>query len=278
MTLILTEISQAGIAMATDSAISFMINDKVVGKDRPNWKKLFWNSKVKAGISYWGAVGLITKIRFDEWLQDRLAKGQYTDLPSLADYLAEEMNRAVGGKPLRQPNHQVGIHVAGYRTWGDGVLRPTLYHVHNGDSYLTYPQKTTTAAGRTIILETTPVWKNSPRKLFARHDDFAPENPAAPDQIIFLDSGGIAITRNGNYAVFHLISDALGTAFMTLNTIPGVSVPRKNKNRTALSARVGLLKMVMEFTIDIYRCSSLQEVIGGEVSTLGIASDRHYIG
>jgi hypothetical protein len=137
MTLILTELSQAGIAMAADSAISTVVKGKIVTKDQKHWKKLLRVPRIKAGISYWGDIGLITKIPFDEWLEGKIKKGSYTDLPSFADYLAAEMNRAVGDKPLGN-NHQVGVHVAGFQTWADGVSRPTFYHIHNGHSHVVF--------------------------------------------------------------------------------------------------------------------------------------------
>jgi len=54
MTLILTQLSQAGIAMAADSAISFLVNGKLATKEQQNWNKLLRVPRIKAGISYWG--------------------------------------------------------------------------------------------------------------------------------------------------------------------------------------------------------------------------------
>jgi hypothetical protein len=77
MTLILTELSNAGIAMAADSAISMLINGKIVTKDQRHWTKLLRVPRIKAGISYWGSIGLIHKGRFDEWLEQKIQNGSY---------------------------------------------------------------------------------------------------------------------------------------------------------------------------------------------------------
>ena len=40
MTLILTELSEAGIAMAPDSAITKSVNGRIVTSDRQEWRKI----------------------------------------------------------------------------------------------------------------------------------------------------------------------------------------------------------------------------------------------
>jgi hypothetical protein len=49
-----------------------------------------------------------------------------------------------------------------------------------------------------------------------------------------------------------MISESLSGVFGVLNTIPGVSVPRKPEQ---LAARVAFLRTLMEITIRIYKCS-----------------------
>jgi hypothetical protein len=71
-----------------------------------------------------------------------------------------------------------------------------------------------------------------------------------------------------------LTADGLSNIFETLNSIPGVSIPR---TPITLGARVGLLKTLMEITIDVYKYSSRSRVIGGKVLTLGIHADGNYL-
>jgi hypothetical protein len=191
MTLILTELSDAGIAMAADSKISLLKNGKLFTKEK-NWQKLLKVPRIKAAISYWGSVGLIAPhpIRFDEWLQDKIENGDYADLRSLADYLADEMNNAAKGKPLRD-EQGAGIHVAGFQQWTDGVKRPTFYHIHNVHGHVVFKQEFATVNGQTLLIKTTENAANSPRELFTKHDDFAPEHENHATLLTHLGKGYI---------------------------------------------------------------------------------------
>jgi hypothetical protein len=275
MTLILTELSKAGIAMAADSAISTWKNGKISTVDRRQWKKLLKVQRIKAGISYWGFVGKITTKRFDEWLESKINDTDcYTDLRSFADYLASEMNHAVGDKALPD-NYAAGIHVAGFELWGDGVSRPTLYHIHNGPSDPYIIIKSASKNGQTVILERELIEKMMTRSLFARHNDFSPESKSPSDANTIFDSGASYLTTNGDYYPFQLISNGLAKVFEDLNTIRGISVPR---DPAKLGSHVGLLKTLMDITIAIYKCSTMRQVIGGKVRAFGIRQDGTYVG
>ena len=272
MSLILTELSKVGIAMVTDSAISMLVNGRISTVDQQEWRKLLKVQRIGAAISYWGSIGYITKERFDTWLERQIQNGHYEDLPSFADYLAAEMNKACGGKPL--PNGQpAGIHVAGFHEWRDGVRRPTFYHIHNGHGHVRFEQKVATVDGKNVLLETNRSDEWSPRELFARHNDFPPENEDPAVCANILDTTGY-MTRNGDYGPFVIISIGLAQICGTLNTIPGVSVPREPG---ALGPRIGFMKVMMETVINIYQCSSMSKIIGGKVMTLGIKPDGTYL-
>jgi hypothetical protein len=273
MTLILTELSQAGIAMAADSAISMSVNGKLVTKGQKHWKKLLKVPRIKAGISYWGDVGRLIgkKDRFDEWLERKIQNRCYTDLRSFADYLAYEMNLAIGNKPLGN-DQQVGIHVAGFQPWADGVSRPTFYHIHNGHSHPEIRQRSANINGQTVVLETIVNWKFSPRELFTTHDDFSPESRKA-DALPALP--GSYLTQNGDYVGFHIIFANLRPLIAILNTMPEFSILTKPNE---LGTRVGFLKNLIEITISIYKCSSMPKSIGGKVLALGIRADGSYVG
>ena len=272
MSLVLTELSKAGIAMATDSAISMLVNGQITTVDQKRWRKLLKVQKIGAAVSYWGSIGYITTERFDDWLERQIRDGNYTDLPSFADYLSATMNKACAGKPLPQ-GQPVGIHVAGFHKWCDGIQRPTFYHIHNGHGHVRFEQKIAIVNGQQCAVETNPHYEWSPRELFARHNDFPPDNadPAACADV--LDTAGY-MTRNGDYAPFIIISNGLTQICQTLSTIPGVSVPRQQGD---LGPRVGFLKILTETVINIYKCSSMSKVIGGKVMTLGIRPDGTYL-
>lgn len=255
MTLVLTEVSKIGIAMAADSMITYGY-DKNTGrpleKDQQNWQKLLKAKKIHAGVSYWGLIGLITanlphtgknEVQFDAWLKELIDTQDYTDLPTLADKIATSINKACRGKILKEP---VGIHVAGFSKWEDGFPRPTFYHVHNGHL-------------------------GDPRKLFEKHLDFPFESRSLKENIAFLESGNRYTTRNGDFMAYAVIWKQLETAFAALGEL-GVQVPRQPSH---LSSRKGYLHMALEVMIKIYQCSNKGTTIGGVVTSLGVGSNGY---
>jgi hypothetical protein len=105
---------------------------------------------------------------------------------------------------------------------------------------------------------------------FRRYADFSPETPNSTALLSLLNTG--YLTRNGDYAPFAMISESLSGVFGVLNTIPGVSVPRKPEQ---LAARVAFLSTLMEITIRIYKCSSMSAVIGGKSTHAGHQAGRN---
>jgi hypothetical protein len=273
MSLILTEISSAGIAMAADSAIS-MRNPQTGQTEahEKDWLKLLKAQRIMAAVAYWGNIGAVSGQQdFDEWLELRLRSNAYNDLPSLAGFLADELNKATKNKPL--PYDQcVGIHVAGYHKWEDGVARPTFYHVHNGHGHIAPNYTLGLAQGQIVVTGMNPEWVAEPRRLFQAHLDYpSPASPLAQN-IAGLDGG--YITRNGDYFPYLLISDGMNFIRQTLG-LAGISLPRDDKK---LGPRLGYLSLVMRTVISIYSCSSLTEIIGGHVTALGITPDGRYEG
>lgn len=302
MTLVLTEVSTAGIAMVADSAISWLdrVTNQPVNLDRPEWKKLLRVPKIKAGISYWGDIGRITTARFDEWLEGRIHLGNYGNLEEFARYIADTVNDACKGRILA-PEHRVGFHIAGVHKWPDGESRPTFFHVHNGHlttkvSVRTGNTVTMISAGTTNVNLDFPTgdalgrrvdrlisaaqepgakldWQTEaePTKLFEVHQDFPAQSIPLGENLKGLEIGHL--TRNGDYVPFVMIAGMLDMVRVALNTIPGVSVPR---DPSKIGARVGYLHMMAETVIRTYRCSSMQQRIGGELVTLGITPEGSY--
>lgn len=107
---------------------------------------------------------------------------------------------------------------------------------------------------------------------FTVHDDFSPASKNQPALMEQFQRG--FLTAKGEYANFSLIYQGLDGIFKTLNSFPGVSVPRRPNE---LASRVGFLKTLIEIVIEIYKCSSLSQIIGGNVITLGIRPDNTFI-
>jgi len=262
MTLVLTELSNAGIAMAADSAIT-TIRGRVIEVDEHGWLKLIRVPSIKAAVSYWGMVGAVSKrMQFDQWLRRVIDSKNYSDLPSFADHLVNSLNEACKHKPLPD-KHDMGIHVAGYHDWDDGVRRPYFYHVHNGHGRYGVMHVPDTQGSISVVI---PKWQSDPRKLFEKHLDFPNESRTLEANLMLLQYG--YITRNGDFFIYSVIWEKLSEAFDYINKIPNVSIPRDSSN---LGSRKGLLHTILETIIRLYRCSNQSRIVGGTVSSLAIS-------
>src|SRR5581483_520217 len=195
MTLVLTELTNAGIVMAADSAITKIQGGKIVEVDQEGWSKLLPVPSIKAAVSYWGMIGAVTRIRFDDWLNRVISSGGYSDLSSFADCLVDALNKVCHNRPLAD-GQAVGIHVAGYAEWADGQKRPFLYHVHNGHLAIEIKHELANSGGQQQIVAVHPKLVSDPRKLFEKHQDF-PYHDSLDRSLQELRGGHI--TRNGDY-------------------------------------------------------------------------------
>lgn len=265
MTLVLTELSEAGIAMAADSAITQVRNGRIVSTDSEGWDKLIRVPRITAAASYWGHVGQVTH-RFDLWLREVIRSSDYSDLASFADVLADALNAACGGEPLDE-GQDTGIHVAGYAEWEDGEPRPYFFHVHNGHG-TTRIQEKQDHKGR--LIEVRAEWVSDPRKLFEKHQDFPKRSESIEENVQRLKGG--YTTRNGDYLLYAVIWRGLTGALNYINLMPDASIPR---DPTSVASRKGFLHVVLETMIRLYGCSNRSRVIGGDVTSLGIAPGRY---
>ncbi len=269
MTLVITEVSKVGIAMAADSAITygFDTQGRPIEKQQKQWEKLIRVPAIKAAVSYWGVIGKVHR-QFNLWLKrvvdDGWQSGSYGDLGSFADYLADAMNKACGGKPLSGDQY-VGIHVAGYSKWPDGERRPVFYHVHNGHLRVEIHAEHANVQGREIINAVHPKLVADPRKLFEKHQDFPRESETLEANLKSLEGG--YITRNGHYFIYVVLARQIQQALDFVNLIPNVSIPR---NPSSLGSRKGYIHLMLETMVRIYACSNMGEIVCGEVSSLGI--------
>jgi hypothetical protein len=267
VTLILTELSPVGIVMVADSAISYRGKGSRTLRtvDREGWPKLLRVPRIKAAISYWGEIGRITQKQFDLWLKDKVVdSANYTDLPSLADHISGVLNEATNNKPLPD-GYDIGIHVAGYHQWTDGVLRPTFFHVHNGHGEVQVIHRYQEINGKKYLTEVHPAWKSGSRELFAKYQDFPWETNTVEQNLQMLKN--TYRTRNGDYYIYSVMSQQIEAALNYIGLIPGISIPRDPNN---LPQRKAVLVKVMETVIWIYANSSSQSVVGGKLSSLAI--------
>lgn len=266
MTLVLTELSDAGIAMAADSAITRLSQGRIVEVDQQGWRKLLRVPKINAAVSYWGSIGAVTQIQFDNWLQRVIDIENYDNLETFAQRVANALNTACQNRPLPNGN-DTGIHVAGYAQWSDGVRRPVFYHIHNGHGTFKI-NELKDEQGR--ITSVAPEWQSEPRKLFEVHQDFPFPDKSVEENISILHNG--YITRNGAFFIYAVLWHHMQYALHYINLIQNVSLPR---DMTDLSSRKGFLHIMLEMIIRLYRCSNQSQIIGGTVTSLGIGANGY---
>lgn len=241
MTLVLTELSPLGIAMAADSAVTFLNTQTGMVHAEPNLaKKLQPIPYLNAGISCWG-IGDISGLSTDRWIENFIkAHNQTASLADFANQLAEALNAQL--PPNETGENRLGFHLAGYELY-NGVATPSFYHVHDGPS-------TTLAQRGTQV---------NPNQVNANHD-------IPPDIFEQATANGlIPITRNGDYLLYAHIFGRLEEFFQQL--IPsGIVIPNSHN----LGDRAEYLVFQIRTVSEIYRLSNLVPGIGGMIYYLTI--------
>ncbi len=263
MTLVLTHVSPVGIVMATDSAITFKNTDgSIKHVDHKGWQKLFYIRSLRAGVSYWGQVGAISP-RFDEWIKWRIENAHnFSSVREFGNDLARQLNSNLDNRILADP---LGIHLAGFESWDDGVVRPIFLHIHNGGG-----EFRTQLVGSHFKY----FWHRlGPAKLFQSHQDFpfvGDLNASLSD--FYLKFG--RVTRNGDYYMYAHISEALDMAVNVLRAHEGISIPSRPNE---IQSWKGYWHITLQNIINIYRVSNLHATVGGKVSSIAFDLNRSYV-
>jgi hypothetical protein len=246
MTLILTEISNLGIAMAADSAVTIQIikpDGTMVYRVLTGVRKLQVIDKLNAGIAVWG-LGQIDNLDTDIWLQDFInsQRENYNTLNEFAILLQNEVRNTIPPINFRErPLGTIGFHLAGFVDHLNR-LTATFYHIHNGIS------QTMCERGITI----------NPAIVNANHD----LPPDITDEL--LSSGRHVVIRNGDIAVFAPFIEHIGVFFGNLSR-HGLTIPDSRN----LIERAEWLKFEIRTMSEIYRFSNLHlPTIGGKIDTL----------
>jgi hypothetical protein len=259
MTLILTELSPFGIAMAADSALVQDLrkpNGTIGEKVYHGALKLFSVSKLRAGIAYWGWGDIPepgqdwfskSLVRTELWLPSFLGTNEekYNSISELAQLLEGELRKRIPKIDVtEQPDGDGGIHLAGYEL-KDGQLFPTLWHIHNGKSQR-LPKK---------ILDPTIVNANN---------DITPE-----EGYDIVQKQGLVILRNGDIKPYTILWELLfkpKSPFAEIVASTGLTFPYANN----LSERTKFLSFQIQTVTGIYRFSKEDRGIGGPITTLSI--------
>jgi hypothetical protein len=241
MTLVLTELSSLGIAMAADSAVTRTNNQTGLSYAIPNAaQKLQVVPHLNAGISCWG-LGTIAGIPTDRWLSNFInSNTSLTTLQGFANELARQLNAQVPHNA--SGNNRLGFHLAAFEDYNRAPT-PSFYHIHDGPS--------TTLQQRGITV--------NPNQFNANHD--------IPPQIFqqIVSAGGDRITRNGDYKLYAGMFSLLENFFQQLKPL-GILIPCSQN----LVDRAEYLVFQIRTMSEIYRLSNLVPGIGGGIHYLTI--------
>jgi hypothetical protein len=239
VTLVLTELSHVGIAMATDSAVTFAQGGTVWAVPSAA-NKLHVVPNLNAGVSCWG-LGHIGNTPTDQWISTFI--GGHSSVPTLtafAQELADELTNSVGRSADGKP--RAGFHVAGYLDDGKGPA-PALYHVHDG------PSEVLQGVGFTI----------DPHRFNANQDVSSEQTRGA------ISRGEGILTRNGDYQPYAQLFERLQQFFVDVRPL-GILIPRPGDLRDRIEYLIFQIRTVSE----LYRLSNLVPSIGGAIPYLGI--------
>lgn len=270
MTLILTELSRMGIAMAADSALTVPLRqpDGTIGdKVYYGARKLFPVPNLTAGISYWGWGDVPQpgakwedkeKLeRTELWLPKFLEynKDRYQTVSDLAILLEKELRLRIPPINIAHyPFGDGGVHLAGYESIEDKII-PVFWHIHNGFSQQFKTQK----------LDLHVVNANNDVPLVPSDD-----NVADIDGMSINEGKVEGITRNGDIEDYVALYEVLfkpSSPFSRLVGSTGLTFPFLE----TLADRVNLLEFQIQTIAGLYRFSKEGQGIGGPISKLTIS-------
>lgn len=254
MSLVLTEVSSFGVAMAADSAVTFPNGRVFVGL-----QKLLPVQSINAGLACWGG-GEVGNIDTDIWLQNFI-DNEVTNSMRLWDMackLAEKLNESCGGVI----SERMGIHVGGYDE-ENGIRGPAFYHVHNGH----YQVALRNGQVEDIAQEDPPI------REFRAHKDRPPR--------IYNLNDEPRLTRNGDFGIFAILIDNLLPLLRNINQMAGFEFPHPLNLPTRGEYLRFLINMIKEmYRLSNYHTRMVSEPfmagaahIGGPVTVLTISSN-----
>jgi hypothetical protein len=258
MTLIVSEVSKFGIAMAADSAIteryppSWVLTSGVLAPPtvRTGAQKLILINVIDAAISVWGfgAVGTLNdpdaRIPIDHFLLD-FANSVVEDqsLEGVGNRLADLVNSRIRVGEIRG-----GFHLAGYTQEG-GRRFPALYHIHTGHNL------------------------EGPQESLKLYRDYPFGIGLNVDQWLRKLETNIYWLRNGLYDTYAYFSKYLNELMVRLEKETKFICPDYSQFPTKLEARGRFLKLQIQIICEFYRLSNRLETIAMPISWVTISPE-----
>lgn len=243
MTLILTELSERGITMAADSAITHTnIRTGISSISSKRAKKLQKIPYLNAGISCWG-MGQIDTLSTDEWLKNFIDSNSIIKtLSEFAKKLSDMLNSSIPRN--NNGRSRLGFHLSGFEKSSVQENMPSFYHIHDG------PSEVLEGRGNPV----------DPNQFNANHD-----MPPSIFKKDILSQGKIYITRNGDYQFYAQLFQGIETFLRNLSS-DGIIIPHSIN----LEDRAEYLVFQIRTVAELYRLSNLVPGIGGAIDYLTI--------
>jgi hypothetical protein len=240
MTLLLTDVSKLGVAMAADSAVTFGSGRVYVGA-----QKLLPAYSIDAGLSVWGR-GDVAGTDADEWLGRFIGSSidPGASLWEVATLLADRLNHDFGGVI----HERMGVHVAGFDQ-RDGTRGPAFYHVHNGHYKVRF------SGGRIVEVP----GEQPPIREFRAHDDRPPR--------VYTDDD-LHLTSNGDFGILAYLLLKMQPILGDVTSIAGLAFPYPR----TLTTRGEYLRFWIHVVKEVYRLSDARPGAPIQPPTVGDAS------
>jgi len=243
MTLVLTDVSMYGVAMAADSAVTFPSGRVYVGA-----QKLLPVDKINCGLSLWGR-GDVAGTPADEWLTDFIEHdiGTGMSLWDTANTLADRLNKDFG----EIISDRMGVHLGGFDVDQEsGIRGAAFYHVHNGHYHVGVK------GGQVIDIPD----EKPPIRAFKAHADRPPGSNSSDDRPLPV--------RNGDILIFAFLSEKVDAILDVMASNTGFSFPYPR----TLETRGEYLRFWINTVKGIYRLSNARPRNLIQPPTVGDAS------
>lgn len=252
MSLVLTEVSDFGIAMAADSAES--VTRDPYEYVRFGARKLQPIYSFNGGFSAWG-MGSIENIPLDIWMEKFIEdQSNVEGVREFAKALADKLNAS--DIPLGEP---LGFHLAAW-VGEQPDWKPLAYHVHRGERQTGQMNPDSTSS-----------------ESYSIDPDFDPNKFNAN---LDIPPGCSDVIRNGMHKDYNNLAKRLEDfIYERVNAFKVGSNPIHLPSPPYdLKKRAELLKFYIRTISDIYRIGNIEQIVGGPISTLSISHSgiHHY--
>ena len=233
MTLVVSDISNLGIVMVGDSAVTrgnTVVSDAV---------KVQYSAPANIGVAMWGYADVGNE-RLDQWMAQFLQSSVKSNdsVEYVGTRIATQLNPILQktGKPWEQL--VCGFHIAGY----SGGL-PCLYHVHCGHA-------------------------NEPPHELRLYKDFPDSYGWSRAKFEFILRSGFTHLRNGYHPLFGPLFDQVLEYSKTLQVNLNISFPQ-----STLRSRLEFYKLLVKFVAGVLAVSGKHQGVGEPLSAIAFGEN-----